>query len=107
MTLNTLLTDRELPGAAEVATHASDMGVDAVIVQDLGVARMLRQTVPDLPIHGSTQMTIHSLDGVKACADLGISRVVLGRELKGEQIAYICQHTPIEVEVFGHGALCM
>lgn len=107
LTLNTLLTDRELPGAAEVAAHASDMGVDAVIVQDLGVARMLRHTVPDLPIHGSTQMTIHSLDGVKACADLGISRVVLGRELKGEQIAYICQHAPIEVEVFGHGALCM
>ena len=107
LTLNTLLTDRELPGAAEVAAHASDMGVDAVIVQDLGVARMLRQTVPDLPIHGSTQMTIHSLDGVKACADLGMSRVVLGRELSRDQIAYICQHSPIEIEVFGHGALCM
>ena len=107
LTLNTLLTDRELPGASEVATHASDIGVDAVIVQDLGVARMLRQTVPDLPIHGSTQMTIHSLDGVKACADLGMTRVVLGRELSRDQIAYICQHSPIEIEVFGHGALCM
>ena len=107
LTLNTLLTDRELPGAAEVAAHASDIGVDAVIVQDLGVARMLRQSVPDLPIHGSTQMTIHSLDGVKACADLGMSRVVLGRELSRDQIAYICQHAPIEIEVFGHGALCM
>ena len=107
LTLNTLLTDRELPGAAQVAAHASEMGVDAVIVQDLGVARMLRQTVPDLPIHGSTQMTIHSLDGVKACADLGMSRVVLGRELSRDQIAYICQHSSIEIEVFGHGALCM
>ena len=107
LTLNTLLTDRELPGAAEVAAHASDIGVDAVIVQDLGVARMLRQSVSDLPIHGSTQMTIHSLDGVKACADLGMSRVVLGRELSRDQIAYICQHAPIEIEVFGHGALCM
>ncbi len=107
LTLNTLLTDRELPGAAEVAAHASDIGVDAVIVQDLGVARMLRQSVPDVPIHGSTQMTIHSLDGVKACADLGMSRVVLGRELSRDQIAYICQHAPIEIEVFGHGALCM
>lgn len=107
LTLNTLLTDRELSGAAQVAAHASEMGVDAVIVQDLGVARMLRQTVPDLPIHGSTQMTIHSLDGVKACADLGMSRVVLGRELSRDQIAYICQHSPIEIEVFGHGALCM
>ena len=107
LTLNTLLTDRELGGAAEVAAHASDIGIDAVIVQDLGVMRMLRQTVPDLPIHGSTQMTVHSLDGVKLCADLGISRVVLSRELSRDQIAYICQHSPIEIEVFGHGALCM
>ena len=55
LTLNTLLTDRELPGAAQVAAHASDIGIDAVIVQDLGVLRMLRQTVPDLPVHGSTR----------------------------------------------------
>jgi len=107
LTLNTLLTDRELPAAAEVAAHASDVGMDAVIVQDLGVVRMLRQTVPDLPIHGSTQMTIHSLDGVEQCADLGMDRVVLGRELSRDQIAYLCQHSPIELEVFGHGALCM
>ncbi len=107
LTLNTLLTDRELPAAAEVAAHASDIGVDAVIVQDLGAARMLRQSVPDLPIHGSTQMTVHSLDGVKLCADLGMTRVVLGRELSRDQIAYICQNAPIEIEVFGHGALCM
>ena len=107
LTLNTLLTDRELEGAAQVAAHASAIGVDAVIVQDLGVMRMLRQTAPDLPIHGSTQMTVHSLDGVKLCADLGISRVVLSRELSRDQIAYICQHSPIEIEVFGHGALCM
>ena len=107
LALNTLLTDRELPGAAEAAAHASDIGVDAVIVQDLGVARMLRQSVPDLPIHGSTQMTVHSLDGVKLCADLGMTRVVLGRELSRDQIAYICQNAPIEIEVFGHGALCM
>ena len=107
LTLNTLLTDRELAGAAQLATHASKIGIDAVIVQDLGVLRMLRQVAPDLPIHGSTQMTVHSLDGVKQCADLGISRVVLSRELSRDQIAYICQHSPIEIEVFGHGALCM
>ena len=107
LTLNTLLTDRELAGAAEVAAHASAIGIDAVIVQDLGVMRMLRQTVPDLPIHGSTQMTVHNLDGVKKCADLGISRVVLSRELSRDQIAHICQNSPIEIEVFGHGALCM
>ena len=80
LTLNTLLTDRELPRAAQVAAEISEMGVDAVIVQDLGVMRMLRQCAPDLPIHGSTQMTVHSLDGVKLCADLGLSRVVqIGR----------------------------
>ncbi len=107
LTLNTLLTDRELPAAAELAAHASDIGVDAVIVQDLGVARMLRQSFPDLPVHGSTQMTVHSLDGVKLCADLGMTRVVLGRELSRDQIAYICKNSPIEIEVFGHGALCM
>ena len=107
LTLNTLLTDRELPGAAEAAAHASGIGVDAVIVQDLGAVRMLRQSAPDLPIHGSTQMSVHSLDGVKLCADLGMDRVVLGRELGRDQIAYICQHSPIEIEVFGHGALCM
>ena len=107
LTLNTLLTDRELPGAAELAAHASGIGVDAVIVQDLGAVRMLRQSAPDLPIHGSTQMSVHSLDGVKLCADLGMTRVVLGRELSRDQIAYICQHSPIEIEVFGHGALCM
>ena len=107
LTLNTLLTDRELPAAALAAAHASDIGVDAVIVQDLGVARMVRQTAPDLPIHGSTQMTVHSLDGVKLCADLGMSRVVLSRELSRDQIASICQNSPIEIEVFGHGALCM
>ena len=90
-----------------MAAHASDIGVDAVIVQDLGVVRMLRQSVPDLPIHGSTQMTVHSLDGVKLCADLGMTRVVLGRELSRDQIAYICKESPIEIEVFGHGALCM
>ena len=107
LTLNTLLTDRELPGAAQAAAHASDIGVDAVLVQDLGVARMVRQTVPDLPIHASTQMTVHSLDGVKMCADLGMSRVVLSRELSRDQIAYICRNSPVEIEVFGHGALCM
>ena len=107
LTLNTLLTDRELPAAAELAAHASDIGVDAVIVQDLGVARMLRQSFPDLPVHGSTQMTVHSLDGVKLCADLGMTRVVLGRELSRDQIAYICKNAPIEIEMFGHGALCM
>ena len=107
LTLNTLVTDRELPQAAQLARRASELGADAVLVQDLGVARMLRQTVPDLPLHASTQMTLHSLDGVKAAADLGMTRVVLARELGREEIAYICRSSPIEIEMFVHGALCM
>ena len=107
LTLNTLLTDRELPRAAEAAARASAIGADAVLVQDLGVVRMLRQTAPDLPVHASTQMTLHSLDGVKMAADLGMSRAVLSRELPRDQIAYICRNSPIEIEVFAHGALCM
>ena len=107
LTLNTLLTDRELPVAAEVAGGASRLGVDAVLVQDMGVARMLRQAAPDLPVHASTQLTVHNLDGVKKCADLGMTRAVLSRELSKRDIAYICEHSPIEIETFVHGALCM
>ncbi len=107
LTLNTLLTDRELVKAAELAAQASRMGADAVIVQDLGVVRMLRQAAPDLPVHGSTQMTIHTLDGVKACAELGMERVVLARELSRDALEHICLNSPIGVEVFAHGALCM
>ena len=107
LTLNTLLTDRELPKAAEVAAQASAIGADAVLIQDLGVLRMLRQVVPDLPVHASTQMTLHNLDGVKMAADLGLTRAVLSRELSRDQIESICQRAPIEIEVFAHGALCM
>ena len=107
VTLNTLLTDRELPSVAKVAAEASDLGVDAVLVQDLGVLRTLRQTLPDLPLHASTQMSLHSLDGVKMAADLGLKRVVLSRELSRPAIEYICAHSPVEIETFVHGALCM
>ena len=107
LTLNTLLTDRELPQAAEFAAEASALGADAVLVQDMGVLRMVRQVAPDLPLHASTQMTVHNLDGVKMAADLGMTRAVLSRELSRDQIEYICQHSPIEIEVFAHGALCM
>ena len=107
LTLNTLLTDRELPRAAEFAAQASALGADAVLVQDMGVVRLLRQVAPDLPVHASTQMTLHNLDGVKMAADLGMTRVVLSRELSQDQIEYICQRSPVEIEVFAHGALCM
>lgn len=107
LTMNTLLTDRELSQAAQLGRQASDAGVDAILVQDLGVAKLLRETCPDVPLHGSTQMTVCSLEGVRACAELGMTRVVLARELPGEAIAALCRQSPIELEVFAHGALCL
>lgn len=107
LTMNTLLYDRELERAAQLAQNASSMGVDAVLVQDLGVAAMIRAAAPDLPLHASTQMSIHDLEGAKFAADLGMTRVVVSRELSRDQIAYICAHSPVEIEVFVHGALCM
>ena len=107
LTLNTLLTDRELPLAAETAAFASRIGVDAILVQDLGVARLLRDTVPDVDVHASTQMTVCNSDGVRACADLGMQRVVLSRELPAGEIRGICEGSPVEIETFAHGALCM
>ena len=107
MTLNTLLTDRELPQAEEYLRSASRWGVDGVIVQDWGLAALARQVVPDLPLHGSTQMTVHSREGVEAAAAMGMACVVLSRELSREDAAYICRNSPIKIEVFAHGALCM
>ncbi len=107
LTLNTLLSDRELSPALDTARSANSLGVDAVLVQDLGLASHLKAAFPDLPLHASTQMTVHSLDGVRACAQLGMERVVLSRELSREAIADICQKSPVEIEVFVHGALCM
>jgi putative protease len=106
-TLNTLVTDRELEQAAQTIEAAVRAGVDAFIVQDLGLVSLLRQMAPEVPIHASTQMSIHSLDGVLRAAAMGMSRVVLARELNREDIAYICRNSPIEIEVFVHGALCM
>ena len=107
LTLNTLCSDRELAAAVDCAVQASQLGADAVLVQDMGLVRALRQAAPDLPLHASTQMSLHTLDGVKQAADLGITRAVLARELSRRDIAYICEHSPIEIEVFVHGALCM
>ena len=107
LTLNTLVSDREMHDLIELIRHAASTGVDAFIVQDLGVAELCRQIAPHVPLHGSTQMTVHNLDGVRLCAAMGMSRVVLSRELNRDEIRYICQNSPIEIEVFAHGALCM
>ena len=107
LTLNTLVSDRESSEAAELIKAAARANVDAFIVQDLGVLSMCRQLAPHIPIHASTQMSIHNLEGVLKAAELGVSRVVLARELPREEIARICRSSPVEIEVFAHGALCM
>lgn len=107
LTLNTLLTDRELPQAVQAAAFAAQQGIDAILVQDLGLATLLRNSLPDTPLHASTQMTICNLPGAEFCHSLGMTRVVLSRELSGEAIAYITKHASVETEVFAHGALCM
>ncbi len=107
LTLNTLVLDREMPRAAELIRRAASYGIDAFIVQDLGMVSLCREIAPDVPVHASTQMSIHSLEGVMEAADLGCSRVVLARELPAAEIAHICKRSPIEIEVFVHGALCM
>lgn len=107
VTVNTLLTQRELQKAQEFIAQTAQIGVDALIIQDLGVAQLATQIAPWLERHASTQMTVHSLDGAKQMADLGFSRVVLSRELNRDQIEHICTHSPIETEIFVHGAMCM
>ena len=107
LTLNTLVTDRELPQAAEALRNASRMGVDAVLVQDWGLLTLAREIVPDLPIHASTQMSLFTLGGANEAAALGMERVVLARELCRDDIAEICKGCGAEIEIFGHGALCM
>jgi len=107
LTLNTLVNDRELHALSSVAHGASEAGVDAILVQDWGVLDTLRRVAPDVPLHASTQMTVHTLSGVEEAARLGITRAVLSRELNRDEIAELCAKSPIELEVFVHGALCV
>lgn len=107
ITVNTLTDDSELPALADYLRHVDKIGVDAIIVQDLGVAVIASNIVPALPLHGSTQMTVHNLAGVQFLAAMGFTRVVLARELALTDIEYICKNSPVEIEVFIHGALCI
>lgn len=107
ITLNILVGDRELEDALEDAKFLYEAGADALIVQDLGLARLIHAHAPDFALHASTQMTIHTLDGAKQARDIGFSRVVLSRECTREQIEQITREAGVETEVFVHGALCM
>lgn len=107
VTVNTLVDDSEIPDLIDYLKLLYTVGVDAIIVQDLGVAAIARRVVPDLPLHASTQMTIYNSAGVNALGNLGFKRVVLARELSLEAIKAICASTKLEIEVFVHGALCV
>lgn len=106
VTLNTLVNDREMGAAVDAARLASECGADGIIIQDLGLISAIRRALPDIPLHASTQMSIHNLAGVQAAAEMGLTRAVLARELSLEEIAYITKNAPIETEIFVHGALC-
>ena len=107
LTLNTLIKNNELESALNLAKKAYKFGIDAIIVQDLGLAMKLIKTFPDLPIHASTQMTVHNLNGALKLQDLGFKRIVLSRELSVNDIDFICKNTDVEIDTFIHGALCI
>lgn len=107
LTLNTLMKDSEFDLAIDLAMKAYEFGIDSIIVQDLGLAMKLIKLFPDLPIHASTQMSIHNLNGALKLQELGFKRIVLARELSMDEIAHICKNTNVEIECFIHGALCV
>ncbi len=108
LTLNTLATDSELKNEVQSAVRdACQAGVDALIIQDTGVLSLVKKCAPTMPLHASTQMSVHTLAGVKMLSEMGFTRAVLARELSLEEIEYIVKNSPIEIEVFVHGALCM
>ncbi|MBX0328219.1 U32 family peptidase [Oscillochloris sp. ZM17-4] len=107
VTFNTLVFDHELREAARALEQIAAAGADSIIVQDVGVARMAHQIAPGLAIHGSTQMSITSAEGVELARQFGVSRVVLARELSLADVRAIRAATDLELEMFGHGALCV
>ena len=107
VTTNTILADDELDNFADYVKFLRKANVDALLVQDLGAVEIIRQVAPDMPLHASTQMTIHNLEGAKFLGELGFGRVVLSRELSLTEIENIAKNSQIETEIFIHGALCV
>ena len=107
LTLNILIKNDEFKEAIELVEYAYECGIDALIVQDLGLARFIIKNYPDLEVHASTQMTVHNVEGVKELKKLGFKRVVLSRELNLDEIKDIYNQTKEDLEVFVHGALCI
>ena len=107
VTVNTIVRDEEMEALARYLRFLYEAGADAALVQDLGAYRLARQAAPDLPLHASTQMTTHNLEGVLLLEEMGFERVVLARELSLEDIRHITAHSRVEIETFVHGALCV
>lgn len=107
ITFNTLVFDHELEEAARSLTAIAEQGADALIVQDIGITKLARQIAPDLPLHGSTQMSLTSAEGIRLAQQFGVSRVVLARELSLDEVRAIRSQTDCELEMFVHGALCV
>lgn len=106
ITLNTLLKDSEIPDFITQVENTAKIGADGLIVQDLGAVSLIKEIVPEMEIHASTQMTVHNLEGVNFLYKNGIKRVVLSRELSLDEIRYIKENSECEIEIFVHGALC-
>lgn len=107
ITLNTVVSDREIAELENYIRFLAEINIDGVILQSLGLASCVRCVAPSLELHASTQLSVHSLDGVLKMKELGFSRAVLARELSAKDIKYITENSPIEIEAFIHGALCM
>jgi putative protease len=107
LALNTLVFDDELPDLREYVKNAASCGINAVIVQDFGVAAAVRESAPEIQLHASTQMTVNSVEGARLLKNLGFSRVVLARELKQNEVRRITAQSGIETEIFVHGAHCV
>lgn len=107
VTTNTLRKENEIEDFLEYAKFLYDIDVDAIILQDIGMARLIKRELPDFELHASTQMVTHSLEDVKYLESVGFDRVVLAREVTVEEIKYICDNCKADIEVFVHGALCV
>jgi putative protease len=107
VTVNTLIDNIEIPSLTSYLQYLYKIGVDAIIVQDIGAIQIARQVIPKMPLHASTQMTVHNLEGVQFLAELGLQRVVVSRELSMDDLNHICNNTNVEIEAFVHGALCI
>ena len=110
LTLNILIKDHEMSAAFDLAKSAYDMGIDGIIIEDLGLAQILREKIPALPLHASTQMTVHSPSALNFLKEKGFSRVVAAREMSKKELIELCntaKKLDMEIEAFVHGALCM